>query len=128
MFLNSLHLRFGLLAAGAVLLAIFLLAGGSLGSPEIIQLDFSMYPEVFEGCDVEIDGRVVGRLERYGQAMRSGFEVNEGQHVVRVLHDEFGSQPIEVDITSTGQKVRLMLDIFQRYDDVGGTETVIGAQ
>jgi len=127
MFLNALHMRFALIGGGIVLLAVFFLFGGSFGSPEIIQLDFGMYPELLEGCDVEIDGKVVGRLERYGQATRSGFEVDEGKHVVRVLHEKYASQPIEVEIAKPGEKARLMLDLVERYDDSGKMETMIGA-
>jgi hypothetical protein len=127
MVLNALHMRFALIGLGVVGLGCYLLFGGSLGSPEIIQLDFSMYPEVLEGCDVEIDGKVVGRLERYGQAMRSGFKVKQGKHVVRVLHDEYESQSIEVDVSKPGEKARLMLDMIERYDEQGTAKTLIGA-
>lgn len=125
--LNALHIRFGLIGAGVVLLVGYLIAGGSLSSPEVIQLDFSMYPEVFEGCDVEIDGQVVGQLEPYGRTMRAGFEVKKGRHVVRVLHEEFDSVPLEVDVSKPGQKARLMLDLVEQYDD-GRIRTAIAMQ
>ena len=95
--MNALHMRFAAIAGGILLLGFFILSGGSLGSPEVIQIDFGMYPEVFEGAEVEIDGKVVGTLERTGQATRAGFKVEEGKHVVRVLH-EHESAPVAVTL------------------------------
>ena len=127
MFLNALHMRFALVGGGAVLVAVFWMFGGSLGSPEVIQLDFGMYPELFEGCDVEIDGKIVGKLEAVGRTSRSGFEVREGKHVVRVLHEEVGSREIEVEVRK-GEKVRLILDMVDSYDaKTGATAAMIGA-
>lgn len=128
MAMNALHMRFAAIAGGILLLGFFILSGGSLGSPEVIQIDFGMYPEVFEGAEVEIDGKVVGRLERTGQATRAGFKVEEGKHVVRVLHDELGSQEMQVEVRK-GEKVRVMLDMVELYDRESRTgATVIGAR
>ena len=128
MFLNALHIRFAAIGAGVVVLGLFLLMGGSLGNPEIVQLDFGMYPELLEGCRVEIDGRVVGTLERTGQSTRAGFEVDEGRHVIRVLHPEMGSEEIEVQLAK-GEKARLLLDVVERYDEATRrVHTAIGAQ
>jgi hypothetical protein len=94
----------------------------------VIQIDFGMYPEVFEGAEVEIDGKVVGTLERTGQATRAGFKVKEGKHVVRVLHAELGSQEMQVEVRP-GEKVRVMLDMVEHYDSRTRTgATVIGAR
>jgi len=128
MAMNALHMRFAAIAGGILLLGFFILSGGSLGSPEVIQIDFGMYPEVFEGAEVEIDGKVVGTLERTGQATRAGFEVKEGKHVVRVLHAELGSQEMRVEVRK-GEKVRVMLDMIEHYDRETRTgATVIGAR
>jgi hypothetical protein len=128
MAMNVLHMRFAAIAGGILLLGFFLLSGGSFGSPEVIQIDFGMYPEVFEGAEVEIDGKVVGTLERTGQATRAGFKVKEGKHVVRVLHAELGSQEMQVEVRS-GEKVRVMLDMVEHYDARTRTgATVIGAR
>lgn len=114
--LNALHIRGGLIVAGVVLLGLFVAMGGSLGGERIIQLDFGMYPEIFEGSEVEIDGKVVGQLQRYGQATRSGFEVKKGRHTVRVIHPELDCDPIKVNVEGAGEKARLLLDLQERYD------------
>jgi len=126
--LNALHMRFGAIAGGIIVAAIFFLSGGSLGGERIIQLDFSLYPDVFEGCEVEIDGKVVGTLERIGQATRNGFKVRKGKHTVRVLHAELDSQAAEVALERPGEKARLMLDLESRYDSRGGSSSVITLQ
>ena len=125
--LNALHMRFGLIAAGAVVLGLYLLTGRSLGQPEVIQLDFAMYADVLEGADVEIDGHVVGRLESVGQLPRSGFPVSAGKHVVRVLKTPYASDRVEVDV-SRGAKVRLMLDLVEHSDATGRMTTSIAAR
>ena len=128
MAMNALHMRFAAIAGGILLLGFFILSGGSLGSPEVIQIDFGMYPEVFEGAEVEIDGKVVGTLERTAQATRTGFKVKEGKHVVRVLHAELGSQEMRVEVWK-GEKVRVMLEMVEYYDRETRTgATVIGAR
>jgi hypothetical protein len=121
MFLNSLHLRFGAMAAGVLLVGGYLLFGGTTGGEMIIQLDYSMYPEVFEGAEVEIDGNVVGELRRHGQITRSGFEVGKGSHTVRVLHPEFRCEPARIAMEMPGQKARFMLDLEERYDRQDGS-------
>jgi hypothetical protein len=128
MFLNALHMRIAAIAGGVILLGVFFLFGGSFGSPEVIQLDFGMYPEVFEGAEVEIDGRVVGTLERTGQATRAGFKVKQGKHVVRVLHAKFESEDMQIEVRK-GEKVRVMLDMVERYDPESRLgSTMIGGQ
>lgn len=117
--LNSLHMRVGAMAAGVLLAGLFVLSGGSFGGQAVIQLDFSMYPEDFEGLEVEIDGKVVGALERHGQALRSGFEVSKGEHRVRVLHPELECEPVTVHLDRPGQKARLLMEIQSRIDDRG---------
>jgi hypothetical protein len=126
--MNLIHMRFAAIAAGVVVLGLYLLLGGSLGQPEVIQLDYSMYPDQLEGAQVEIDGRVVGKLEATGQTSRSGFEVQQGRHVVRVLHPEIPAEEIALDVRK-GEKVRLLLDLVARYDERTGVTThAIGAQ
>jgi hypothetical protein len=90
-----------------------------------ISIDFSMYPEEFEGLEVEIDGEVVGRLEPVGQYRRNGFTVMKGTHTVRVLHPEYDCPPVEVNADNAALDVILMMDIGERYDEKGGYRTVI---
>jgi hypothetical protein len=114
--LNAIHMRFGAIAGGIVLFFGYLMCGGSFGGDRIVQLDFSMYPELFEGLEVEIDGQVVGKLESVGQATRSGFKVGKGEHRVRVLHPEYASEPLTVVLEKPGEKARLLLDLAEVYD------------
>jgi len=128
MFMNALHMRFAAAGAGVVVLVLFLLMGGSFGQREVIQLDYSMYPEMLEGAQVEIDGKVVGALERTGQTTRAGFKVKKGRHVVRVLHPEFPAEDIEIEVRP-GEKVRVLLDMVERYDgDTRRSSTAIGGR
>jgi len=124
--LNALHMRLGAIAAGILLAGFFVVSGGSFGDENVIQLDFSTYPDDFEGSGVEIDGKVVGKLKRYGRAMRSGFEVAPGEHVVRIAHPTFDCDPIHVRLERPGQKVRIVLDFESRQSpDHGPPRTMI---
>jgi len=108
------------MGAGAVTMALYLMMGGSMfpGDKGVVQIEFGMYPEEFEGCEVEVDGEVVGKLQYFGAASRTGFELKEGDHMVRVLHAECKMEPFRVEVTG-GQIHLLLLDI-------GGTITVDG--
>jgi hypothetical protein len=113
---KPLHLRMGAIGAGIVLVALFLLGGGTLGGRRVVQIEFGAAPGEFEGLAVEIDGRVVGRLERFGEATRSGFEVARGTHSVCVRHPDIPCEPASVALDRSGEKARLMLDFEERYD------------
>ena len=115
--LNMMHLRIASMVGGVLLVGFFLLSGGSFGGETIIQLDFGMYPELFEGAKVEIDGKIVGELKSYGQANRSGFEVSKGEHTIRIVHPEIDCMPTKVVLDKAGQKARFMLDLQEFYDD-----------
>jgi len=116
MALNSRHIRAGAIGAGIIVVAAFLLFGGPFSSPCVVSIDFGMYPGDFEGCEVEINGKVVGKLERYGQATRTGFRLRKGEHEVRILHPEFDSELIPVTVAKSGDQARLLLDLIQTYD------------
>jgi hypothetical protein len=103
------HYRFLGIMLGVTFVFVYLLMGGPLSNPSVVQLDFSMYPEDFEGLEVEIDGKVVGKLQKYGQRSVSGFEVDEGIHLVRVVSTELDCPPMKVKVGES-EKVRLMLD------------------
>ena len=109
--LNIVHVRVALAIAGVVVLIGYFAAGGSFGSRSTIAIEFGMYPREFEGLEVEIDGEVVGRLERFGQATRTAFAVKDGRHTVRVLHPELASREEVVTSGVGGQRVMMVLDI-----------------
>ena len=112
--------------AGVITLLLYLVLGGSLSNPSVIQIDFAMYPEDFEGLDVEIDGKVVGKLQKYGQRMVSGFEVDKGVHLVRIDSPDVGCPPIKVTVDES-EKVRLMLDYGSIVNENGRSTTIITA-
>ena len=118
MFLNIFHVRAALALAGILVLVGYLAAGGSLGSRSTITIEFGMYPEEFEGLDVEIDGTVVGKLKKFGQATRTAFAVKDGRHTVRILHPEYQSITENVTTGTGGRQVMLILDIGNSGDDV----------
>jgi hypothetical protein len=123
--LNILHVRAALAIAGVVVLIGYLASGGSFGSKSTLDIEFGMYPEEFEGLEVEIDGAVVGRLERFGQATRTRFAVGDGRHTVRVLHPELASREKEVTTGAGGRTVMMILDIVDMGDGRGGSEPTI---
>lgn len=112
----------GLMGAGAVTMALFLMMGGSMfpGDKGIVQIEFGIYPEELEGCEVEVDGEIVGKLQYFGAATRTGYELEEGDHMVRVIHPEFRMEPYRVEVTS-GQTHLFLLDI-------GGARTADGEE
>ena len=123
MFLNIFHVRAVLFLAGILVLIGYIAAGSSFGSKSTIIIEFGMYPEEFEGLDIEIDGTVVGKLQKFGQATRTSFQVKDGKHAVRVLHPEYQSITENVTTGAGGRHVMLILDIHNSGDDV-----VIGFQ
>ena len=124
--LNALHMRFGAIAGGVVLIMGYAMCGGSWGDEMIVQIDFSMAPEQLEGVDVEIDGEVVGKLESYGQANRTGFEVAKGTHTVCLKHPDFACEPLELTLDKPGQKARLLAEFSSTYDsDTGEYRPVV---
>ena len=84
-----------------------------------IVINFAMYPEEFEGLEVEIDGEVAGRLERFGAQTTTKFLVPRGDHLVRVLHPEMDCPPRKVTADNRAMAVHLMLDIMETVDEDG---------
>jgi hypothetical protein len=122
--MNIFHVRIAMALAGVVVLVGYLAMGGSLGSKSTIMIEFGMYPKEFQGLDVEIDGEVVGQLEMFGAATRTGFAVKDGKHTVRVLHPEFACDPATITSGTGASQVMLILDFMGQRDG----ETVIGFQ
>jgi hypothetical protein len=118
----------GLIGAGVVTMAVFLMMGGSFTPTKgAIQIDFSMDDENFAGLEVEIDGEVAGELKYFGAMTRSGFEVEEGEHEVRVLHPEYRCEPARVEV-AVGEGVLLLLDYQIVATGYNTSETVLTLQ
>jgi hypothetical protein len=124
--LNIVRIRLGAAIAGILVVGIYLMGGGSLtpGSKSAILIQFGMYPEVFEGCDVLIDGEVVGTLRRVGANCQNGFSVKDGEHTVEIRHAEIGCRPAKVTTGAGASHVMLIADFTDVYRD-GKSESVI---
>lgn len=114
MFLGEQRLRLTLIGVGLIVLAAYLTSGSTFAPPPrgTVEIEFGMYPTLFEGLPVEIDGREVGRLRTEDRASRSRFEVAEGLHRVRVVHPRFETLPARVDVKAA-RPVVLVLDLVQ---------------
>lgn len=122
--MNVFHVRIAMALAGVIVLVGYLAVGGSFGSKSTVMIEFGMYPEDFKGLDVEIDGEVVGQLQMFGAATRTGFAVEDGKHTVRVLHPEFACDPATVTAGTGASQVMLVLDFMGQRDG----KPVIGFQ
>ena len=120
MFLNSWRIRLGAIGGGIILMVTWMVCGGSMvpGSEPRILIEFGTEPDVFAGLEVEIDGKVAGKLERIGQTTRTAFKVTPGAHTVRVLHPEFGCRPAQVTADIPGMSTMLLLD----HDEMPGPD------
>ena len=113
--LRPLRWRFaGAFVGAAFILAWVWMAGGTR---HIIQIDFRWGGTFLEGAQVEIDGVVVGTLQRYGRSnYTTGFEVEPGQHVIRVLREGCEGTPKTVSIGGDdGRMLTFMADVEDGY-------------
>ena len=122
MYLNAMRMR--LLWAGAmVLILVFALYwGGSavFGVQTAISIEWGIEPDLV-GSRVEVDGKPVGKLEKFGQATRTGFPVGTGKHTVRVVSEIFECPPHEITL-KRGERLHLWLDIEESMSAGGGLE------
>lgn len=107
--------RLGLLGSG-VLITALMWAGGLFSSKKAIVIDYSMLGDDARGAEVFIDDESVGVLEVLLPTYRTGFEVSEGAHVIRVEHPWFGSEPIRVETQGSQSAVLLHLDVAEWVD------------
>lgn len=130
MFANAMNMRIGAMVAGLIVLGGYLLMGGHLGFGHhgVIQIEFGAYADEFLGSEVEIDGQVAGKLKRFHNAWRTGFEVKEGRHAVRIRHPEFESVTRVVDARSGPAPVLLVLDLQSAVDPNGQWVTQVTFQ
>ena len=83
-----------------------------------IQIDYSWARELLDSADVEINGEVVGILQRYGRSnFVTGFSVEPGEHVVRVLASDCVGVPETVVLGgSDGRFALFMADVEDGFD------------
>jgi hypothetical protein len=122
------RIRAALMVSGVLVVAMFFAFGGRFGPRPVVQIEFGMYPEVFQGLTVEIDGKPAGTLRPFGAANRTGFAVKEGPHAIRVLHPKYASVERTVDVRANGRGVLLILDLQSTADPAGQLATAIGWQ
>ncbi|MBM4184331.1 MAG: PEGA domain-containing protein [Gemmatimonadetes bacterium] len=104
-----------MLVGGALVLAWVWMAGGTT---HIIQIDYRWGGSFLEGAEVEIDGLVVGTLQPYGRSNPvTGFEVEAGEHVVRVLREGCELTPRTVTIGGgDGRLATFMAEVEDGYE------------
>jgi hypothetical protein len=91
------------------LLVVAGLVGCSPSHPAIV-VDFGNSTDEFLGKDVEIDGKLVGKLQRDGQRPRTTFPVDAGDHAVRMAVQKYDSQP-EVVTVKPGEELVLFAEV-----------------
>jgi len=117
--LNLPRLRLGMAGAAVVLFVAYKLMGGTLTPQQGILIEFGSDPDRFVGLEVEVDGQVVGVLEKIGAQTRTGFVVPAGTHTVRVRDRQLPCAPASVDIQANGMKVMLLLEYEESADRSG---------
>lgn len=108
-----------------VVLALAFAAMACGGPAQHVSIEFGLYPEELEGETVYIDGEPVGTLDRTGQHTRIAFPVELGEHEVRISHPRLKMKPAVVHLRMRGEKVRLMADIVEYYEDGRIVPTIV---
>ena len=125
---DAMRLRAAFMLMGVVAVAIwFMVTGGRMPPKPVVQIEFGSYPD-FQGMTVQIDGKPAGKLQTFGSATRSGFEVKEGRHVIKVVDRRYKSIARNVDVKANRTPVLLILDFQQTVDRNGRMATAIGWQ
>jgi hypothetical protein len=114
--LRPLRWRAASVLVGAALVMAWVWMAG--GTTHIIQIDYRWGGPFLEGAQVEIDGQPAGTLQRYGQGNYvTGFEVEPGEHMVRVLREGCEGMPKTVRIGGEdGRRATFMADVEEGYD------------
>ena len=75
-----------------------------------VQIDYSWGRDALDSADVEIDGEVVGILQRYGRSQFvTGFRVEPGEHTVRVLLEGCTSTPETFSLGGSDGRVAVFM-------------------
>lgn len=83
-----------------------------------VRINYQWGSEMLDSAEVEIDGEVVGVLRRYGRRnFVTGFRVEPGEHVVRVLVDGCTGVPESFQLGGMdGRIATFMADVDDDYD------------
>jgi hypothetical protein len=92
-----------------VLLAALAALACGASHPALV-VDWGNAPSEFEGADVEIDGKLVGKLTRDGQRPRTSFAVDAGDHAVRLAAPKYDTRPDVVSV-KPGEELVLVAEI-----------------
>ena len=114
--LRSMRWRVAVVLLGAGLVLAWLWMSG--GTTHLLQIDFRWPGPFLEGAQVELDGQTIGTLQRYGgSGWVTGFEVEPGEHVVRVLKDGCESTPKTFRLGGDdGRRATFMADVDDGYN------------
>ena len=84
-----------------------------------------LYHDDFDGLPVEIDGRVVGSLKKFGENPRTAFLVSKGDHKIRVVHPTMASETVTVTAVSKVMPVTLLLEVGEAAGASGTLSSVL---
>ena len=109
--MRSMRWRTAILVVGAGLVMAWVWMTG--GTTHVLQIDYTWGGPFLDSAQVELDGQVVGVLQRYGRSnWVTGFEVEPGEHVVRVLREGCEATPKTFQIgRDDGRLVTFMADV-----------------
>jgi len=106
------------LAIGAALAIVGIFIWSSFASKQKIVIHWAMIDQA-EGANVMVDGEVVGQLKLFGQNPTTAFEIEDGQHEIRVEIPGLKSEPKTINTDAPGQSVDLWLEFEERYNPDG---------
>ena len=114
--MRSMRWRAATVLVGAVLVLAWVWMAG--GRTYLFQIDFRWGGPFLEGAQVEVDGRSVGTLQRYGRSgWVTGFELQPGEHVVRVPRDGCEGTPKTFRLGGEdGRLATFMADVDDGFD------------
>ena len=109
--LRSLRWRLAVSLVGVGLVFAWVVMSGR--TSHIIQIDYTWGRGLLDSAQVEIDGEVVGVLASYVEGSHvTGFEVEPGEHVVRVLREGCEGVPETVKLGGAdGRLAVFMADV-----------------
>lgn len=106
--LRSLQWRAALSIVGALLVLAWVFASGRGGY--VVQIDYNWAREFLDSAVVEIDGDSIGILQRYGRSQFiTGFDVEPGTHMVRVLKEGCESPADTVEVSAQGSRIAILM-------------------